>query len=183
MIFKKIQIRTNNLRYKIAQFILRALYGHKNMYISPWKHTAATVDGIYIYQGKLLIAERSGNIEHAGKWHIPGGHIDMERNESILDTLKRETFEEHGFHIDISKINVNKPYITTLNHNNSYIMQTDTSILGLQYVYELSKQEMENVKTSAEAKTFKFANVAEMKKMNELGILIHDFSYIYPLLK
>tara|TARA_R110000868_G_scaffold218576_2_gene469156 strand:- start:82892 stop:83443 length:552 start_codon:yes stop_codon:yes gene_type:complete len=183
MLFQKKRLVKNTLRYKVAMLVLNALYGRKNMYISPWQHAAVTVDGIYIYDNKLLIAKRSNNVEFAGKWQVPGGHVDMETHETLLEALKRETYEEHNLDIDTAKIDVNNPLVVRFSTQQQYIEQQDTALLGLQYIYMLSKEEMESIQISKEALLFKFADIAELERMKAAGELIHDFSYTYPYLK
>lgn len=68
-------------RYKISQFILRLLYGYKNMYIAPWKHSALSVDAILIHEGKLFLAKRAEHLEYPGFWHVPAGHVNIGRTQ------------------------------------------------------------------------------------------------------
>lgn len=52
--------------------------------------------------GKILLAKRSSqDPQSPGIWFIPGGKVDMERGEGILEkTLKREVMEEVGIEIE-----------------------------------------------------------------------------------
>jgi len=48
-------------------------------------------------EGKILICQRKDNDTFGGYWEFPGGKV--ERDETILDALKREFVEELGIHI------------------------------------------------------------------------------------
>jgi len=49
--------------------------------------------------GKVLIAQRGKNQNHAGKWEFPGGKV--EAGETYVECLKREIMEELGIKIDV----------------------------------------------------------------------------------
>jgi mutator protein MutT len=50
--------------------------------------------GIIIREGKLLIAQRTGNQSRPFCWELPGGKRN--EKESLKECLKRELFEEFG---------------------------------------------------------------------------------------
>jgi len=50
------------------------------------------VKAVIIQDGKALILLRSGSQRHAGKWDLPGGHL--QEGEDIKDGLLREVYEE-----------------------------------------------------------------------------------------
>jgi len=55
-------------------------------------HVAVAV--IKNQHGQFLIAKRSENVHQGGLWEFPGGKL--ENNETVLEALKRELFEELG---------------------------------------------------------------------------------------
>ena len=70
-------------------------------------HTVSA-KGIIWNNGKILMMRRTGDdpANGGGWWDIPGGAV--EKGESLLDCLKRETFEESGLK-DLENI---RPYKT-----------------------------------------------------------------------
>ena len=50
--------------------------------------------------GQILIAKRHKDSHQGGLWEFPGGKV--EKNESILDALKREIFEELGIEFTLA---------------------------------------------------------------------------------
>ena len=56
---------------------------------------------LLIRDNNLLLVKRKYNPD-AGYWSIPGGHLDL--GEKIQKAAVRETFEETGFKVKISKL-------------------------------------------------------------------------------
>lgn len=46
---------------------------------------------------RYLVARRSSSEKHPGKWEFPGGKV--EPNESLIQAIEREIFEEFGWHV------------------------------------------------------------------------------------
>ncbi|KKT83190.1 MAG: NUDIX hydrolase [candidate division WWE3 bacterium GW2011_GWC2_44_9] len=70
--------------------------------------------------GKYLLAQR-GNTEkhHAGVWSLPGGNVENEVSESILEaTLQKELSEEVGIEVE-DKMD--------LIYNNGFVKDSDGS--------------------------------------------------------
>jgi len=53
-------------------------------------------------KGKVLLLKRSKKSLNAGKWDLPGGHLD--KGESIEEALKREVSEETGLDVEMGEI-------------------------------------------------------------------------------
>jgi len=51
------------------------------------------VGGVAVHAGALLLVARATD-PHAGKWSIPGGHV--EAGETLVHAVEREMFEETG---------------------------------------------------------------------------------------
>jgi ADP-ribose pyrophosphatase YjhB (NUDIX family) len=56
---------------------------------------------LLIRENRLLLVKRKYNPD-AGYWSIPGGHLDL--GEKIKKAAERETFEETGFVVKVSKL-------------------------------------------------------------------------------
>ena len=67
---------------------------------TPRFNPKVEIAAIYIeHNDQILILHRQNNKSEGNKWGIPGGKVD--KNETALQTIIRETTEETGF--DISK--------------------------------------------------------------------------------
>lgn len=55
--------------------------------------------GLIRHDGRYLIARRKPNVHLAGFWEFPGGK--RETDESLVECLQRELFEELGVRIDL----------------------------------------------------------------------------------
>lgn len=176
-------VNPNSLRYKLAQKILSWIFGYEHMYISIWKHSALSAGGLFIHNNKVLIAKRGGEIEKAGTWYIPGGHIDNEKNESPTQALAREFYEEHKVKIDPKAIDATTPYFSQLVTNHEYILQKDVTLLEQDFVYHLSDSEAANIQTTPEAPEFMFASKKDLEEMHAKGMLLKDLSFMFKLIK
>ncbi len=63
----------------------------------------AAVVAIINYEGKILVGKKRTDSKKfiAGKWHIPGGHINKGESDEVA--LKREMKEETGLEITVGK--------------------------------------------------------------------------------
>lgn len=56
------------------------------------------VDAIVVKDDKLLMVRRAESLIEGGKWAIVGGYMD--RDETLVQTVAREVYEETGWEID-----------------------------------------------------------------------------------
>lgn len=94
-----------------------------------------TVDVILVKDNKVLLGKRGSlngkPILESGKWGLPGGF--MERDETLSESIKRETFEETGYKIKNLQLltivdNPNRPKEDRQNVNFVYIAEVDDHI-------------------------------------------------------
>ncbi len=74
------------------------------------RHTV--VDVLVLKDNQILLEKRNNKLVEGGKWALVGGY--MERDETIIDAVKRETLEETGYKIKNIKLltiidNPNRP--------------------------------------------------------------------------
>ena len=58
--------------------------------------------GILLIRGDHLLLVKRKYDPDAGYWSIPGGHLDL--GERVENAAERETYEETGFKVKISKL-------------------------------------------------------------------------------
>jgi len=56
---------------------------------------------VILFNNKILVTQRSANMKLPLKWEFPGGKL--ENNESEIDCIKREVFEELEIKIEVVK--------------------------------------------------------------------------------
>jgi len=73
------------------------LYNHRHYPLFP--HIGVGV--MLVRDDKLLLVKRKFNPD-AGFWSIPGGHLEL--GERVERAAERETFEETGFKVKVTKL-------------------------------------------------------------------------------
>jgi 8-oxo-dGTP pyrophosphatase MutT (NUDIX family) len=159
-----IPINPKAVRYKIAQLFLRMLYGRKWHYISPWHHASVAATVVLTKNGKVLMGKRRGNIEFIGLRDHPGGHVDLEVKEGLIQACVRETYEEMRIKIDPLKITEDKLIDVCLNNDSEYIEHLDARNICLTYIYEVNDKELEDLQDTEESFDFKWFDKNEVEK-------------------
>ena len=103
---------------------------------------------------KFLSIKRAYDDTSAGKWENPGGKKEI--GENIVDTLKREVFEETGIEVTNYKL----LYASAINEKKNPFM-----IIGF-----LVTTETEEVKLSSEHIEYKWASIEELMSLVDIGI-------------
>lgn len=63
-------------------------------YAAKWgRGPFVSVDGVVVYAGQILLIQR-GHRPGRGQWALPGGFLEIDRNETLLDAVAREVREE-----------------------------------------------------------------------------------------
>ncbi len=65
------------------------------------EHEAASIAGIVISDGKILIAHRNLTGQMGGRWEFPGGKL--EAGETDEETVIREFHEEFGVEVEVGE--------------------------------------------------------------------------------
>jgi 8-oxo-dGTP pyrophosphatase MutT (NUDIX family) len=92
--------------YVYTEYVKRIVQGDLRKEDSPEDHFCVYFLPYDPKNKKVFIVHH----KKSNLWLSPGGHID--KGESLLDTLKRETKEEIGLDLDISTIQ--KPFLFTI---------------------------------------------------------------------
>jgi len=169
-------------RYKLAQFFLRALYGKRKYYVSPWMHPSLGVCAFLFHDGKVLLMRRGAKLENPHCLDTPGGHVNLEAEENLLDTLKREVEEETGILLDTNKLNIHQPRHVRLLYGVAYHEQKEVANLCIWYLYYLSDDEVNTMRESEEAYGFIWADEDKLKDLIKAGEF-EGLDWADPLLK
>ncbi len=87
---------------------------------TPQFKPCVEVATVYIeYNGQILLLHRQNNKPQGNKWGIPGGRV--EKNETPLQAVIRETKEETGFDISNQAIETLKPIYIEYNEKNHFV--------------------------------------------------------------
>lgn len=76
--------------------------------------TRVAIGIIFNKGGEVLIALRPEDKRHSGFWEFPGGKIEKE--ETSLEGLKREIWEEVGLDIQSAEVLLEHHYVNDLEH-------------------------------------------------------------------
>ncbi|MBI2449739.1 NUDIX hydrolase [Candidatus Pacearchaeota archaeon] len=106
---------------------------HKDFNKRKYPTVKATVAGILLKNGKILLTERALDLKEGGKWCIPGGHIDI--GETALQSVKRELKEETGLKMKNPKF---------FNYYDEYVPRLKTHAVVLVFYSSPSGKEKSN---------------------------------------
>lgn len=85
----------------------------------PWVEVAT----VYIeYHGQILLLHRQNNKSQGNKWGVPGGKV--EKNETPLQAVIRETKEETGVDISNQKIETLRAVYVEYSEKNHFVYHT-----------------------------------------------------------
>ena len=121
--------------------------------------------GLLIFKGKLLLLLRDNNpnIFSPNCWHLIGGLSD--KNEEPQRTFIREVKEETNIDTDIKKCNflsIVKIELREKSYFDKYL-----------YHYELTSEEVKQIKLGKEGQKLKFFGLKELEKISLSKVTIH----------
>ena len=126
-------------------------------------------------EGKYLLAQR-GQTEkhHAGIWSLPGGNVDGEVADSILEvTLQREIREEIGIEV------FNK---MELIYNNGFIKDSDGShVINLTFLCKYKSGEARALEDTAGIDWYSLEDLKNLKDVPDF--LQREISYLVQYLE
>jgi 8-oxo-dGTP diphosphatase len=106
----------------LALFVLLITKLSATIYLEPTPQFKPCVEvaAVYIeYDNQILLLHRQNNKSQGNKWGIPGGKV--EKNETPLQAVIRETKEETGFDISNQAIETLKTVYVEYNEKNHFV--------------------------------------------------------------
>lgn len=103
-------------------FVLFATKLFATIYLEPMPQFKPCVEvaTVYIeYDGQILLLHRQNNKSQENKWGIPGGKV--EKNETPMEAVIRETKEETGIDISHQTIETLKTVYVEYNEKNHFV--------------------------------------------------------------
>lgn len=120
--------------------------------------------------GKYLLAQRgSTEKHHAGVWSLPGGNVDAEvTNDIIEQTVQREVREEIGIELDKS---------FELIYTNGFIKESDGShVINLTFLCKYKSGEAQALE---DTESIAWYTLEELKNLeNKPDFLVQEISYL-----
>jgi 8-oxo-dGTP pyrophosphatase MutT (NUDIX family) len=172
-------VYTTGWRYKLAQQLLWLLFGKREMYISPWKHTAVGTAGLFFYQNKLLLGLRAAHTHRGGQYGLIGGYVDFERNESPTDALLREVREEAGLTLSPMPFSREALFDLTVKHNRRLEGEFDNfSRIDMMFIRHLTADEIPHLRDTDEMSGWAFYTLPEVQALAKEGKLAADIAII-----
>ena len=102
-VLKDLKETIEDPKYKISEYPKVSLNirtdlncGHFYQESKMMEHPIGAVSVLIVKDGQFIMGKRKGS-HGAGKWHLPGGKIDM--GETWSQAAIREVFEETGLHV------------------------------------------------------------------------------------
>ena len=157
-------------RDRLAQLCLKLIYGRPWHYVSPWQHAGVCTSAICVHNGRILLGRRRG-IEQAGKLSHLGGHVNLEYQEGLLDSLVREIQEETSMVIPAKQVNWADLCDISLNYDVEYIMLGKGTNISMSFAIELTDEQVSQIQDSAEAHDFGFYSLEEIQAFKDSGEL------------
>lgn len=164
---KQIPIIPHSLRYRIAQLLLRVLFKRPTHYISPWQHAGVSVNVFVMYNNKVLLSKRCGNIENAGKLGLLGGFVDFEHQENERIAAKREIYEEANWQLTEEEYN-KLTYIDHYFYHGAQLIEMH-NVSGVLFAYKLVMDEnpLNKVHNTEEAQNYALYSFDEVQKLHQ----------------
>jgi 8-oxo-dGTP pyrophosphatase MutT (NUDIX family) len=154
-------------RYRAAQLCLRLLFGRSWHFISPWLQAGPAAGVVIFHDGKVLLHQRRGKIEQAGKWGVNGGYLDLSLQESFQAGIARELFEETGLQVLPSSFG--EPLWVTVLYGQEKLEMADHAGVGCWYAVQAPHDILPLVQNTEEAHNYRWATEADVMRMMAAG--------------
>ena len=143
-----------------------------------WLSRSPAVVGIILVEvsGEIFVLteKRSEMMDEPNKWAVVSGYLDWD--ESGIEGIKRETFEETSFNIDSHKKdliwdNDEQPFYV---HTDPWTDAKQNVSLSYIFVYNMKLSKEVETFTDAEISEVKWMNVKDLQKIDTFWAFNHD---------
>ncbi len=177
-------IYQSSYRYKFAQKLLYLLFGKKNMYIAPWKHTAVGAGGFLFLDGKLLLGKRAAHTNMGGMYGLIGGYVDFEDNETPADALVREAFEEAHLKLEPFPFNAATLFDISMANNQYLEGEFDNfNRVDMLFIRRITAVQAKQIQDTDEMHSWAFFTLQEAEELHKNGTLACDIALIRKAFK
>lgn len=158
-------IQESGWRWRLAQLFFKLIYQRDYMWFAPWKNGGFAAGVVVFYQRQVLLAQRAEHLAHPGMWGCPAGYMNLKNQETLAQTAVRETAEEIGISLDISKLTPHTLCHVGVLHGRDMPGIKDYSNICVYYWYELSDEEYAKRQESDEAYNLTLFDEAAFEKL------------------
>lgn len=117
------------------------------------------VSAVVVAQDKVLLVRRSASDTYPGMWEFPGGGVDRDKAENVVEACRREVFEETG--------------ILLSDYPSGEVMVHPTRT-ALRVVLRFDLDQMPDISLSHEHDEARFLDLDDAKLTKVEGVIIHD---------
>jgi 8-oxo-dGTP pyrophosphatase MutT (NUDIX family) len=157
-------------RYTLAQGVLWLLFGRRWHHISPWPMAGVGAAVVVVNRGRVLLHQRRGHIEHPGFWGCNGGYLDLDQQETIVQGLVREFWEETGLRLDPACLT--QPLWVSVFYQQEKILMANHTGVSIWFALAADENLVQQIQETEEAHHFRWASAAEIEAMRGRGEIV-----------
>lgn len=162
-------------RMRMAQAVLRLLFGRRWHYLSPWPCAAVSAVILPVCGGKVLLAERGGAVEFAGCWSGIGGFVDLGARETPKQAALREMYEETGATLPSDAL-PEQPDLLFISFGQEKHEQADYTVVATYFVLPVMADFATTFVPQDETRAFRWFDRDEYMTLLDTGKIPADFS-------
>ncbi|RYG60198.1 MAG: NUDIX hydrolase [Alphaproteobacteria bacterium] len=162
-------------RYSLAQLLLRLLYGRPWHFIAAWPKVGPSAVIFPVNNGRVLLAQRAGEIEHIGCWSGIGGFLELPKKESFAEGVAREFYEETGCHLNVAKLPT-APHALYMSYGQVKQEEASSDIVCGFYYASAPANLIDHLHTQEETSAFAWFDATQCREMIATGKIPPDFT-------
>jgi ADP-ribose pyrophosphatase YjhB (NUDIX family) len=169
------------IRYNIAQFLLKCLYGRPWHFIGAWPMAGVAAVVFPVHNGRVLLTQRAGKVEYVGCWSGIGGFVEIMKDETYPRGAAREFWEETGLKLDAARF-PDAPTFTLLTFHQEKKTESDVKVAVAYYAFEAPENLTDKLTLQEETAAFGWFTEEECRAMIADGRIPADFTDLHEAL-
>lgn len=165
-------------RYTLAQKVLSLLFGRPRHFISPWTMAGTAVVMLVVNGNKVLLGQRGGVVESAGRWSGLGGFVELDRDETFAQALCRELEEETHLRLNPARL-APSPDMAFFAHHQAKHEISDMHTMCAYYVFSVPATFTQKLQITDEARDYRWFTEAEVEAMIADGRIPPEFEDLH----